>query len=46
MLNFASERLNSRIQQLKEKARGFKFAAAFRMAILSHFGKLYLYPRN
>jgi transposase len=42
--NAIAEGLNSRIQQLKAKARGFKSAAAFRVAILFHFGKLYLYP--
>lgn len=43
--NAIAEGLNSRIQQLKAKARGFKSAAAFRVAILFHFGKLYLYPK-
>jgi transposase len=43
--NAIAEGLNSRIQQLKAKARGFKSAAAFRIAILFHFGKLYLYPQ-
>jgi transposase len=42
--NAIAEGLNSRIQQLKAKARGFKSTAAFRIAILFHFGKLYLYP--
>jgi transposase len=42
--NAIAEGLNSRIQQLKAKARGFKSAAAFRIAILFHFGDLYLYP--
>lgn len=42
--NAIAEGLNSRIQQLKAKARGFRSAAAFRIAILFHFGKLYLYP--
>jgi transposase len=42
--NAIAEGLNSRIQQLKAKARGFKSATAFRLAILFHFGKLYLYP--
>lgn len=42
--NAIAEGLNSRIQQIKAKARGFKSAAAFRIAILFHFGKLYLYP--
>jgi transposase len=42
--NAIAEGLNSRIQQLKAKARGFKSAAAFRISILFHFGKLYLYP--
>lgn len=42
--NAIAEGLNSRIQQLKAKARGFKSAAAFRIAILFHFGKLFLYP--
>jgi transposase len=43
--NAIAEGLNSRIQQLKAKARGFKSAAAFRIAILFHFGKLHLYPK-
>ncbi len=43
--NAIAEGLNSRIQQIKAKARGFKSAAAFRIAILFHFGKLYLYPK-
>lgn len=42
--NAIAEGLNSRIQQLKAKARGYKSTAAFRIAILFHFGKLYLYP--
>lgn len=42
--NAIAEGLNSRIQQLKAKARGFKSTKAFRIAILFHFGKLYLYP--
>lgn len=42
--NAIAEGLNSRIQQLKAKARGFKSAAAFRISILFHLGKLYLYP--
>ena len=42
--NAIAEGLNSRIQQIKAKARGFKSAAAFRIAILFHLGKLYLYP--
>lgn len=42
--NAIAEGLNSRIQQLKAKARGFKSATAFRLSILFHFGKLYLYP--
>lgn len=43
--NAIAEGLNSRIQQIKAKARGFKSAAAFRISILFHLGKLYLYPR-
>ena len=42
--NAIAEGLNSRIQQLKAKARGYKSTAAFRVAILFHFGKLHLYP--
>ena len=42
--NAIAEGLNSRIQQLKAKARGFKSPKAFRIAILFHFGKLALYP--
>jgi len=42
--NGIAESLNSRIQQLKAKARGFSSPKAFRTAILFHFGKLHLYP--
>ena len=42
--NAVAESLNSRIQQLKAKARGFISPKAFRVAILFHFGKLNLYP--
>lgn len=42
--NAIAESLNSRIQQLKVKAKGFGSASAFRVAILFHFGKLSIYP--
>ena len=42
--NAIAESLNSKIQQLKAKARGFSSPAAFRIAILFHLGKLDLYP--
>ena len=42
--NAVAESLNSRIQQLKVKAKGFNSADAFRTAILFHFGKLHMYP--
>ena len=42
--NAIAESLNSRIQQIKAKARGFNSSTAFRVAILFHFGKLNLYP--
>jgi len=42
--NAMAECINSAIQQLKMKARGFKSAKAFRCAILFHCGQLDLYP--
>ena len=42
--NAVAESLNSRIQQIRAKARGFCSPTAFRVAILFHFGKLNLYP--
>lgn len=42
--NAMAECKNSFIQQIKEKARGFKSAKAFRNAILFFCGKLDLYP--
>lgn len=42
--NAMAECINSGIQQIKMKARGFKSAKAFRCAILFHYGQLDLYP--
>lgn len=42
--NAIAESLNSKIQTLKAKARGFFSAQTSRIAILFHFGKLNLYP--
>jgi len=42
--NAMAECINTTIQQIKCKARGFKSANAFRIAILFHLGDLYLYP--
>lgn len=42
--NAMAECINTAIQQVKSKARGFKSAKAFRLAILFHLGKLELYP--
>lgn len=42
--NAMAECVNMTIQQIKSKARGFKSAKAFRIAILFHLGHLNLYP--
>lgn len=42
--NAMAECINMAIQQVKSKARGFKSAKAFRIAILFHLGNLALYP--
>lgn len=42
--NAMAECINTAIQQIKCKARGFKSANAFRIAILFHLGDLCLYP--
>lgn len=42
--NAMAECINTTIQQIKCKARGFKSANAFRIAILFHLGDLCLYP--
>ncbi len=42
--NAMAECINMAIQQVKVKARGFKSAKAFRIAILFHLGNLHLYP--
>ena len=42
--NAMAECINTAIQQIKSKARGFKSAKAFRIAILFHLGNLQVYP--
>jgi transposase len=42
--NAASEGLNSKIQNIKSNARGFRNFQNYRIAILFHCGKLKLYP--
>ncbi len=42
--NAMAECMNMAIQQIKSKARGFKSAKAFRIAILFHLGNLEVYP--
>lgn len=42
--NAMAECINMAIQQVKSKARGFKSAKAFRVAILFHLGHLDVYP--
>jgi len=42
--NAMAECINMTIQQVKSKARGFKSAEAFRIAILFYLGDLALYP--
>lgn len=43
--NAMAESMNTSIQLLKAKAKGFFSAENFRVNILFHFGKLYLYPQ-
>lgn len=43
--NAVAEGLNSKIQQIKSVARGFRSFDNYRMAILFHCGKLALYPQ-
>lgn len=43
--NAVAEGLNSKIQQIKSVARGFRSFKNYRMAILFHCGKLALYPQ-
>lgn len=42
--NAMAESLNTKIQLLKAKARGFRHASGFRRTILFHLGQLDLYP--
>lgn len=42
--NAMAESINTAIQQVKSKARGFKSAKAFRIAILFHLSHLCMYP--
>jgi transposase len=44
--NALAESLNTQIQLLKAKARGFRYASGFRRAILFHLGQLDLYPHE
>jgi transposase len=44
--NALAESLNTQIQLLKAKARGFRFASGFRRTILFHLGQLDLYPHE
>lgn len=44
--NALAESLNTQIQLLKAKARGFRFANGFRRTILFHLGQLDLYPHE
>lgn len=44
--NAMAESLNTQIQLLKAKARGFREASGFRRAILFHMGQLDLYPHE
>ena len=43
--NALAEAINSNIQQVKHRARGYRNRANFRRAILFHCGRLDLYPR-
>ncbi|MBI5400341.1 transposase, partial [Candidatus Saganbacteria bacterium] len=40
-----AEGINSKIQQIKSVARGFRSFENYRVAILFHCGKLSLYPQ-
>ena len=42
--NAGAESMNSRIQKIKDLARGFRNRERFRMAIYFHLGGLDLYP--
>ncbi|HBE44049.1 MAG TPA: ISL3 family transposase, partial [Deltaproteobacteria bacterium] len=44
--NAVTEGLNSKIQQIKSAARGFRNFDHYRIAILFHCGKLDLYPHK
>lgn len=44
--NALAESLNTQIQLLKAKARGFRFANGFRRTILFHLGQLDLHPHE
>lgn len=46
LTNSFGEYLNGRLQTLRERARGFRNAAAYRIAILFHLGKLDLCPQR
>jgi transposase len=46
LTNAGAESLNSRIQTVKRKARGFRNRDRFRDAIYFHFGALDLYPKG
>jgi transposase len=43
--NALAEAINSKIQEVKYRARGYRNRANFRRAILFHCGRLDLYPR-
>jgi transposase len=43
--NAHAESMNSRIQSIKAKARGFRNRARFKMVVYFHCGKLNLYPQ-
>ncbi|MBI5399713.1 transposase, partial [Candidatus Saganbacteria bacterium] len=43
--NAVAEGINSKIQQIKSVARGFRSFENYRVAILFHCGKLSLYPQ-
>ncbi|MBI5677113.1 MAG: transposase, partial [Planctomycetes bacterium] len=44
--NAVAEGINSKIQQIKSAARGFRNFYNYRTAILFHCGKLNLYPHK
>ena len=46
LTNSFGEYLNGRVQTLRERARGFRNAGAYRIAILFHLGKLDLCPHR